>query len=171
MISFPQSHEFAPFYEGYVNQTQPGEDVLTPLHTQSSKLNTLFSALNDKGDYRYAPGKWSVKELLGHITDTERIFSYRLLRIARGDKTPLQGFDQDIYIEPGHFESRSMENLIAEFEAVRKATIILVESLDQTAIEQTGTASHVSVSARALIYIIVGHVAHHLRILEERYVG
>ena len=170
MISFPQTNEYAPYYGGYVNQNQPGVDIIKTLENQQAEMKGGFSKFADRGDYRYEPEKWSVKELLGHMIDTERIFAYRALRIARGDMTPLQGFNQDDYIAPGNFENRSMDDLLTEFEAVRASSIAMAKSFDETALSHIGNASGVPVSAKALLFIMTGHVAHHLKILGERYV-
>jgi hypothetical protein len=118
---------------------------------------------------RYAAGKWSVKEVLGHLTDAERIFAYRLMRIARRDATPLPGFDENAYVPAGEFDARPLDSLVGEFGALRLSTIELVEGLPSDAWARRGQASGASITARALAYIIVGHVAHHARVLRERY--
>jgi uncharacterized damage-inducible protein DinB len=118
---------------------------------------------------RYAAGKWSVKEVLGHITDAERIFAYRLMRIARGDATPLPGFDENAYVPAGDFDARPLLSLAGEFRALRLSTIALIDGLPLDGWVRMGQVSGASVSARALAYVIVGHVAHHTRILRERY--
>lgn len=120
-------------------------------------------------DATYAPGKWSIKEVAGHIVDTERIMAYRLLRIARGDSTPLPGFEQDDYVRDGNFASRTLANLIEEFRLVRAATLALLQGLDGEALVRRGLADGKPVSARALAYIIAGHERHHLDILQQRY--
>ena len=120
-------------------------------------------------DSRYAPGKWSVKEILGHLNDTERIFAYRALRISRGDQTPLAGFEQDDYVRNGPFARHPLEDLIEDYIAVRRATISLFRNLDEAAWTRRGVASENEVTVRALAYMIAGHELHHRRILEEKY--
>ena len=121
------------------------------------------------GDFRYAPGKWTAKEVLGHVCDTERVFAYRALRIARADATPMEGFEQDDYVRNGPFANRPLEDLVEDFIAVRRATLSLLRNLDETAWDRRGVANKNEVSVRALAYIIAGHELHHRRILEEKY--
>ena len=121
------------------------------------------------GDLHYAPDKWSLKEVLGHLNDTERIMSYRALRIARSDQTPIEGFEQDDYVRNAHFASRPLEDLIEDYIAVRRATVSLFRNLDEEAWTRRGTANNNEVTVRALSYIIAGHELHHRRILEEKY--
>jgi hypothetical protein len=121
------------------------------------------------GDYRYATGKWSVKESLGHLVDSERVFSYRALRIARNDQTPLAGFEQDDYVKYGPFGHSSLGSLLEEFTAVRKATVWLFRALDETAWGRRGVASDNQVTVRGLAYIIAGHELHHRRIFQQKY--
>jgi DinB superfamily len=165
----PGADESAPFYHGYIAQV-PGEDIGAYLSAQLGEMERLLGPLDDAGArFRYAPGKWSVKEVLGHLCDSERIFAYRLLRIARADATPLPGFDENAFVPPGEFDARPLPNLIREFQAVRRSTIALAEGLPAGAWERRGQASGKSISTRALIYIIVGHLSHHLGVLRERY--
>jgi hypothetical protein len=165
----PQLGDYAPNFAKYV-EVVPEGDLLENLETQLHDCNRLLSPLTEEqGSFRYAPDKWSIKELVGHITDTERIFTYRILRIARGDQTPLPSFEQDDYVRSGNFASRKVSDLLAEFTAVRRATIALVRSLDDAAWLRRGVASGKEVSVLALSFIVVGHVRHHQRILEERY--
>jgi uncharacterized damage-inducible protein DinB len=165
----PTSEEYAPAYAGYVGQVS-AENVIAALENNGAETLALVRGLSaEKGDYRYAEGKWSVKELIGHITDSERIFAYRILRIARGDATPLPGFDQDPYVVNGLHATRTLASLADEFETVRGATLSLVKSLDETAWARRGVASDNEISVRALIYITAGHEIHHVKILQERY--
>jgi uncharacterized damage-inducible protein DinB len=129
----------------------------------------LFSVADDEAITPYAPGKWTVKQVLGHIIDAERIFSYRALRIARDDNTPLPGFEQDDYVANADFNSLSLTELLQEYSAVRRATILLFRHLPADAWTRRGTASDNEVTVRALAYIIAGHDQHHYRILCERY--
>jgi len=168
-VTRPQSDEYAPYYETYVSLI-PGDDIVGVLEAQRVQMAQLLTARSEReGNFRYAPDKWSVKEVIGHICDAERIFAYRLLRIARGDQTPLTSFEQNDYIVPGAFNERTLGDMAAEFAAVRAATMALVESLTAEAWVRRGTASEKTVSARALAYIIAGHELHHRKILDEKY--
>jgi uncharacterized damage-inducible protein DinB len=122
-----------------------------------------------RGDHRYAPGKWSIKEVIGHLADGERVFAYRALRFARGDQTPLASFDENAWVPQAGCDRRTLADLAAEFRAVRVATLALARSLTDEAAARTGVASGKTVSVRALIYMIAGHELHHLAILRERY--
>ena len=165
----PQQGDYALFYEEYVALV-PSGDFLEILLNQERDLVRLLSPLTEEqAEFRYAPGKWSVKEVLGHISDTERIFAYRMLRIARGDQTPLASFEQDGYIQNGNFSARKLADLLHEFSAVREATISLVRSLDDAAWLRRGNASQKEVSVLALAFVIAGHERHHRVLLEERY--
>jgi uncharacterized damage-inducible protein DinB len=130
----------------------------------------LFAGRSERdGNFRYAPGKWTVKEVLGHITDTERIFAYRALRFARSDKTPLPGFEQDDYVKNGAFAGRTLADLTEEFAAVRSASIALYRSFNEEAWPRRGLANQKEMTVRALAFITAGHQIHHRVILEERY--
>ena len=169
LIARPQPDEAASFYHRYIARVEDG-DLARQLREQLQELEDLFGGLTDQGALaRYAPGKWSIKEVLGHLCDAERIFSYRLMRIARGDATPLPGFDENAYVPAGQFDRRPLPMLLAEFRAVRLSTSALIEGLADECWTWRGEASGKPVSARALAYIIVGHVAHHLAVLRERY--
>jgi uncharacterized damage-inducible protein DinB len=168
-ITRPAADEAAPSYQGYIAKVA-GENIGEQLVDQLAEVERLFGALDDRAAVaRYAPGKWSIKEVLGHITDAERIFSYRLLRISRGDATPLPGFDENDYVPAGRFDERPLRALAAEFRTVRLSSVALASGLPSTSWSKVGQASGKPVSARALVYIIVGHVAHHLGVLRERY--
>lgn len=165
----PHSSEYAPYYGKYVVLVADG-DVLSTLSSQMDRMDQLLFGLEDENaNLPYAPGKWTIKQVLGHITDTERIMSYRALRIARGDKTPLPGFEQDDYAANGSFESVSLTELLQEYMAVRRATMLLFRHLPAEAWDRRGTASNNEVTVRALAYIIAGHDEHHYRILREKY--
>jgi len=168
-VSRPQSDEYASYYEKYVSLI-PSEDIVGTLEAQRVQMSQLLAARSEReGNFRYAPDKWSVKEVIGHLADAERIFAYRLLRIARGDETPLPGFEQDGYIVPGRFGARTLADVAAEFAAVRMATMTLVQSLPEEAWKRRGTASDSPVTVRAQAYIIAGHEIHHRKILDEKY--
>ena len=165
----PQSGEYAPYYDRYIALV-PGNDVLAALEDQRRQMLLLLSGRTEAdGDLRYAPEKWSLKEVLGHISDTERIMSYRALRISRGDATPLEGFEQDDYVRNGPFARRPLADLIEDYIAVRRATISLFRNLDEAAWTRRGVASKNEVTVRALAFIIAGHELHHRKILEEKY--
>ena len=164
----PQKNEYDPYYERYVSLVQ-SDDVVAALEKQLFETTALLTAHAGKADFRYAPGKWSVKEIVGHLADTERILSYRALRIARGDKTPIEGFEQDDYVPNGRFGERSLTDLLQEFADVRRATIHLLRNLSAGAAARWGTANKKEVTARALGYIITGHELHHRRVLQENY--
>jgi uncharacterized damage-inducible protein DinB len=165
----PQQGDYALYYEKYVALV-PSGDFLEILRSQLQELIQLLSPLSEhQAEFRYAPGKWSIKEVIGHVSDAERIFAYRLLRIARGDQTPLASFEQDGYITNGNFSARILPDLLQEFSAVREATICLIRSLDDAAWLRRGTASQREVSVLALAFIIAGHDRHHRIILEKHY--
>src|SRR5689334_18244327 len=168
-ISKPAAGEYNPYYSKYIDLVPDG-DVAGTLASQIGGTLAALRALSDADSLkRYAPGKWSIREMLGHMNDTERIFAYRALRIARGDKTPLAGFEQDDYIAPGKFDARSWPGLIDELEAIRKSNLAMFRGLDEAAWQRTGTASNNPVSVRALAYIIAGHERHHMNVLREKY--
>jgi len=165
----PQAGESASYYDRYISLV-PGNDILTTLDEQRRHMLLLLSGRTESdGDLRYAPDKWSLKEVLGHINDTERIMSYRALRIARGDATPIEGYEQDDYVRNGPFARLSLSDLIEDHIAVRRATISLFRILDEPAWTRRGVANKNEVTVRALAYIIAGHELHHRRILEEKY--
>jgi uncharacterized damage-inducible protein DinB len=165
----PGTDESPPSFHGYVDKV-PGTQIGEYLATQLQEVERLLAPLDDAAArFRYAPGKWSVKEVLGHLCDAERIFSYRLLRLGRADTTPLPGFDEDAYVPPAEFDARPISELVREFKAVRASTIALVEGLPSEAWQRRGQASGKLISTRALAYVMVGHVTHHLGVLRERY--
>jgi uncharacterized damage-inducible protein DinB len=164
----PDPSEFAPFYAGYV-ATVPDSGPVQLLQEQIAQLDRLRTLPEDKANHRYADGKWSVKEVIGHIADGERVFSYRLTRIARGDKTPLAGFDENAWAKTAPHGRRPIANVINEMVAVRRSTLSLIESLDEASLGNTGVANNNPVSARAICWIMAGHTQHHLDILKERY--
>ncbi len=165
----PEPDEYAPYYEKYVSLISE-DDILATVEKQPLEIEALLSARKEAdGDLRYAPGKWSVKEVLGHVIDTERIFSYRALRIARNDRTPMEGFEQDDYVKYGPFGQCSLAALVEEFKSVRLATVSLFRGLDEAAWMRRGVANKNEVSVRAIAYIIAGHELHHKKILQEKY--
>lgn len=164
----PQTGEYNPYYDRYISLVGT-DDVVGLLERQAPQTVALFQSASAKADFRYAPGKWTVKEMLGHVNDTERIMTYRALRIARGDQTPLAGFEQDDYIRDGNFGQRTVADLVAEFADVRKVTVHVFRHADAEIAARRGTANGHAISVRALAYIIAGHELHHRRVLEEKY--
>jgi hypothetical protein len=168
-ITRPAPTEYDPYYERYISLVST-HDIVSTLQQQVQDTRTLLGSLTgQQGDFRYAPGKWSVKEVLGHMSDTERIMSYRAMRIARGDKTPIEGFEQDDYVPNGKFGRRTIPDLLDEFATVRNATVHLFRNVDAEAAERSGIANKKDITARALAYLIAGHELHHRRILQEKY--
>jgi uncharacterized damage-inducible protein DinB len=170
MITTPEPHEYAPFYAGYVQKAIAAGNVLQTLHELKDSTCQFFLNLPpDKEDYAYAEGKWTVKQLLSHLIDAERIFAYRALRFSRGDGSALPGFDENIYVVNAELSGRTLVGLAAEFKAVREANLYLYQSFTPTQLQCTGVASGSSVSVRALLFIAAGHELHHLSVLKERY--
>ena len=168
-ISRPAPEEFAPYYGRYISLV-PDSEILALLRQQANETLTLLKSRTESdGNLRYAPDKWTVKEMLGHLTDSERVFAYRALRIARGDQTPMEGFEQDDWVRDGLFDHRSLADLTEEFRSVRAATFSLFQNFSDEVWMRTGTANNNTVSVRALAYIIAGHELHHRRILREKY--
>lgn len=168
-IPRPSADEFAPYYGRYINAVPDG-DVLALLERQIGETLALLRTIPEaRGSHRYAPGKWSIKEVLGHMADTERVFAYRALRFARGDRTPLPGFEQNDWVPFSNADARPLGELAEELRLVRGATVALFRGLDDAALARRGTASGVEFTTRALAWIIAGHERHHLRVLGERY--
>jgi len=168
-VERPEAGEYSGYYEKYIALV-PGNDVVAALDTQRVQTMQLLAGRSEReGNFRYAADKWSVKEVLGHLSDSERIFTYRALRIARGDRTPMEGFEQDDYVRGGGFNERPLSSLAEEFAQVRSASLTLFRSFGKEVWLQRGTANKKEVSVRALAYITAGHELHHRQILEERY--
>jgi hypothetical protein len=169
LIDPPGTDEYADFHKGYIAAVANEPDGIAVLERQRSAI-ARFAALDpQQASHRYAEGKWSVKEVVGHLCDTERVLSYRLLRIARGDKTPLPGFDEAAVAAGSNADRRDLADLVAELSIVRQSTLALVESLDEGALAQRGTVNNWSLTARGIVFIIAGHFAHHMNVLRERY--
>ena len=165
----PLPGEYSSYYETYISLVT-SEDILVTLEAQRLLTAQLLGARTERdGNFRYAPDKWTVKEVVGHLSDSERIFAYRALRIARGDQTPLSGFEQDDYVRRGNFGHRTLADIAEEFASVRSASIALFKSFESEDWERRGVANKNEISVRALAYIIAGHELHHRRILDERY--
>lgn len=163
--------EYAPFYATYIAKVGDAE-LLPILETGKQATVKLFESIaEDKHEYRYASNKWTIKEVLQHIIDTERIFAYRALRIGRGDRSPIAGFDQNDYSTNALANRRSLSDLLTEYKAVRQSTQIFLQSMNDDMLVAEGTASGFNVSVRALGFMIAGHEKHHLGIVEEKYLS
>lgn len=167
----PEPTEYASYYGGYVSLV-PSGDIVETLASQLATVREQLASIDEsKGSYRYAPGKWSIKELLGHIIDAERVFSFRALAFARGDEQPIPGMEQDTYVAGGQFDDVPLRDLAEQFDHLRAANVLLFKGLPDAAWTRTGTASGNSVSVRALAHIIAGHAAHHMNVLREKYLA
>ncbi|MCP1311205.1 DinB family protein [Paenibacillus tyrfis] len=167
----PETTEYGAHYQEYIAQVPDG-DVQEQLRTQLKATTELLHSLTEEQAlFRYAEGKWSLKEVLGHVTDTERVLSYRLLCIARGDQTPFPSMDEHLYVSGANFDDRPLTSLTEEFMAVRQATLALLAGLSPEVWLRQGTAAGCNTSVRALAYIIAGHELHHVRVIQERYLA
>jgi uncharacterized damage-inducible protein DinB len=168
-IGRPQPGDYAPFYQPYLDASASVDDVRELFIRQDGLLAAMTRWPEPKAGHRYAEGKWTVGQVIGHLADTERVFAYRLMRIARGDTTPLPGFDENAYQRHAGFEGRTLASLVEELTAVRRATMAFVPTLDAASLEREGIASDKRVTAKALAWLIAGHFQHHFGILRERY--
>ena len=165
----PNKEDYGAFFEGYVSKVI-AKNLHEAVNIFSKPLTSFFVNLPDeKADYSYAPNKWSLKDLLQHTIDTERIMSYRLLRIARNDQTPLPGFEENNYAVNAKAKNRTFDSLKNELQALRKSTDLLIASLTEEQLNNAGTVSGLKTTANAIGYIIFGHLLHHKKIIEERY--
>ena len=166
----PEDSEIAPHAKVYVGLV-PGADVLKVLSEQIGKTTSLIRSMGEKraGEFSYAPGKWTAKQILGHLSDTERIFSYRALRLARQDETPLPGFEQNDYVAASGANDRSLDDLLNEFRMVRESSVALFGSLPAAAWMRQGRVSDWKLSVRGIAFTTAGHELHHFKILQERY--
>jgi len=165
----PADSEYEAFYGAYVALVPEG-DILATLATQNRETLALLRSIPEqKGAFRYAPEKWSIKELVGHLTDAERIFAYRALRFGRKDETPLAGFEEKDYVRNGSFGVYPLADLADEFESVRRSTLYLFKHISEEASSRTGKANDAQISVRALAYVIAGHELHHVNVLRTRY--
>jgi uncharacterized damage-inducible protein DinB len=170
-IPRPNTDEFYEFYAGYVAKVPDG-NLISLLREQAVETVTMLQDLTpQQANYAYQPGKWTIKEVVGHISDAERIFAYRALRIARRDETPLSPFDENAYVANADFGKRTLPDLLEELQVVRASTIHLAKHMDADALARRGTASGHAITVRALFYIIAGHERHHADLLRERYLS
>lgn len=168
-IQKPMDTEYASFYKNYIDKIE-SPAVVDFLATQMNRFNEICTGIPEaKTFYKYEEGKWTIKELVGHCIDTERVMAYRLLRISRGDETSLAGFDENEYVRNSNFNSRDWATLLMEFHYVRASNLILINSLSDEQLMKMGKANELTISARAIVYIIAGHLEHHLDILIRRY--
>jgi len=167
----PEANEYAPYYGRYIDLVLE-EEMVGAAERQESETAALLAGIGEeKGAYRYAPDKWSIKEVVGHVTDAERVFAYRVMAIARGEQQPLPGFDEKEWMRYAGFDARPFADVVEDLTATRRATLALLRSLPADAWTRTGTASGNPVSARAVAYTLLGHERHHVRVLRERYLG
>ncbi len=164
----PAICDYPEHYRGYVGLVPEG-DIIAIINAQIEETVAYIKKNEDRRDFRYAEGKWSLIEVIGHMIDTERIQAYRLMRIARGDKTPLAGYDDEGYVENARFSTRTIEDLLEELVAVRKSTVSLLRGLSKDTWENRGFANNGEFTVLALAYIIAGHELHHLKLIKERY--
>jgi len=166
----PAEGEYAPYYKPYIARVPAEGGLLEILERQARETQELLRGLSDEAaNYAYAPGKWTIKEIVGHLIDSERIFSYRALRFGRGDATELPGYEQNDYVAAGGFRERTLESLLDEFDLVRRSTVLLLGTMPLEGWTRRGVANGYDVSVRALACITAGHELHHRAILEERY--
>jgi len=169
MLQRPLVSEYPEYYKPYVNLVPDG-DLLSLLKEHLVKTIELFESLSEEaGHFRYAENKWSIKEVLCHMADTERIMSYRLLRAGRGDQTALAGFDENEYIQGSQIHKLPIKNILEDFIATRKATLTLIQNMPEEAWANIGFANNTEVTTRAIAYIIAGHALHHFNIISDRY--
>ena len=167
----PYENESAPFYHGYINQVSE-ITIADALTASRDEVQTFLQALTpEQWAYRYAPEKWSLKEMWVHVVDTERVMAYRALRIARGDQTALPGFEENAFAEASFADGRSPESILEEYQAQRASTLLMFQHMDESAYTRIGTASGHPISVRALAYIISGHERHHLQVARNRYLS
>jgi hypothetical protein len=166
----PNSEDYAPYYENYVRLIE-GDDILKILNEQNKRTQDVLNSFSEhKGNYRYADGKWTVKEVVGHLLDTERVFAYRALCIARGEKKSLPGFDQDDYVKGGNFNRRELFDLNYEYRLLRESNLLLFRSFTPEMLKHKGFANESSITVLAILFIIAGHEKHHMNVLREKYI-
>ncbi len=169
-INSPTPDEYADFYSDYIQRAVAKGDVIAALPQQIADIRSALGKLTDKqARFRNGPEEWSIKEIVSHLIDTERVFSYRLLRISRNDKTPLPGFEQEDYVREAGADELAFDDLLNEFEFLRRANMLAIKNISEEAAARVGSASGAAVSARALIHMLVGHVEHHMASLQEKY--
>lgn len=163
----PQPNEYPAWGETYIGKVD--SDIFEILEEQVFSIPALFEANKEKENFAYADGKWTLKEMLGHIIDCERIFAYRITAFARNEKQHLPGFEEDDYVLNARFDERNYEDMIEEFVALRKANLYLFRSLNEEELNRVGTASEREISVKSILFIVAGHIIHHVGVLKERY--
>ncbi|RZL50434.1 MAG: DinB family protein [Pedobacter sp.] len=163
----PQTQEYPEAYNNYISLVDG--DVVAILEQQISDFSNFLNNIADKGDYAYAPGKWTIKELVGHLIDTERIMVFRLTCFARNEKAQIPGYEEDDYVANAHFNDRSIFSLSEEFAQLRKANMYLIKSLSEEELNRSGNANGNNISVKALVYVLAGHIIHHTNVIKERY--
>lgn len=166
-MNLPQTHEYPVWYEPYISLVD--QDVMRILKKQATDFPDFLKGLSKKGDYAYAPGKWTIKQMVGHIIDSERVFSYRLTCFARGEIHGLPGFDENEYVDNAHFQDRTLSSLAEEFNLLRSANLFLFKSLTEKELNRSGIASERQITVRALLFVIAGHLMHHVQVIKDRY--
>jgi uncharacterized damage-inducible protein DinB len=170
MTAIPQPDEYAPFYANYVNKATAQGNILETLERlKDSTRQFLFAVGEKKANFAYAEGKWTIKQLVSHMIDAERVFAYRVLCFSRGDENALPGFDENAYVKHADLSRRTLQDLADEFKALREANLFLFKSVNAEQLLYTGVASGSPVLVKALLYIIAGHELHHLNIIKNRY--
>ncbi|MFL5612749.1 MAG: DinB family protein [Gemmatimonadaceae bacterium] len=168
-LSRPAADEYLAYYERYISLVPDGNLIDLLVEQQRDTMRTLRAVDDERGLHAYAAGKWTIKEVIGHLSDAERIFAYRALRFARGDAQPLAGFDENAYAPAGRFNERPICDLVDEFQAIRASTVHLFRHLNEEEMARRGLANGNAISVRALGYVIAGHERHHVTLLRERY--
>lgn len=169
MIGKPQAGEYAEYYERYIKLVND-DDILGTLSRQTVELREAAALVSSARErHRYGPGKWSIREIFGHLIDAERVFGYRLFCISRGEKRSLPGFDENEYVASSGFDERTLQSLVDELVLLRSANLTLMKSLDESQWNRSGVANDVPVSVRSIAFILAGHVKHHMAVLSERY--
>jgi hypothetical protein len=170
VITVPKKEELTPYYQSYLKYIPADSDLLALIKEQALSTQQFIASIpKEKESYAYADGKWMVKEVIGHLCDTERILSYRALCFSRNDKTPLPGFDENHYTPNSNYAARSLKNIAEEFAAVRQSTIALFANMDEAMLNRKGNANNGEYSARTMLFMLVGHERHHLGVIKERY--
>lgn len=165
----PNENEYPVYYSNYINLVED-DDIISVLENQIDFVKKFFINISEeKSNFRYAEGKWTIKEVFGHVIDTERIFAYRALRISRNDKTPLPGYDQDLFVKNSKFKNVSLQNLVDEFISVRKSNLKMFKNFSSEMWLNIGTANEKLISVRAIAFILAGHLLHHLKVIEQKY--
>jgi hypothetical protein len=171
-IAIPKAEELSEYYQGYLKYVKADDDLLQLIIKQRDETQALLSTIDEtRASFAYAPGKWQLKEVVGHFCDTERVMSYRALCFSRKDRTPLPGFDENTYMPASNYSKRTLKNISDELRTVRDATISLISNFSPEMIDYKGIANGLELPVRAVIYMIFVHQQHHMRIIRERYLS